>query len=320
MNPSLSAENKEEEVIDNSTHSSPPHEAMFLVLAYLPLFELLALSQACRSLRDAVNNDILPWLNNIVVKKPLNSRLSDDILMKIASKSNGRMRTLALVNCVKITDDGLQRVVEKNPLISKLYIPSCTALTPEGVINTVKILTGNNLSLVSLKISGIYNINKEHLKTLHSYLDINPRLQRRQKQQCSLYVESKKFSTFGHDESDCPLIDIDICPKCDEVRMVFDCPKESCEIKRQLQQIECRGCYHCIPRCEECGKCIGFEELGEAACADFLCSECWFELPKCNFCNQPYCSQHADQQCSLPGSSGFVCGDCYMKFISNSND
>lgn len=97
-----------------------PHEALFLVLAYLPLFELLAISEVCVSLRDAVHKDVLPWLNNIIVERPLNLRLSDEILMKITSKAIGRLKTLALMSCLKITDDGLQWVIDKNPHINKV--------------------------------------------------------------------------------------------------------------------------------------------------------------------------------------------------------
>ncbi|KAA8532528.1 hypothetical protein F0562_032656 [Nyssa sinensis] len=309
----MDVEMKEHEVIHNSLQNGPPHEALFLVIAYLPLFELLSMNQVCKSLRDAVNNDILPWLN-LVVNTPLNSRISDDILMKITSKANGRLRTLALINCTRITDDGLQSVIEKNPHINKLYIPSCTGLTPEGVIRAAKTLAEHNHSLTSLKISGIYNINKEHLKTLCSYLDVKSRNREQQKQQRRLYLALKYFSTYAH-EKNCPPIDVDVCPKCDEVRMVFECPGE-----RQCQLSECRGCYLCIPRCEDCGKCLEFEELGEAACADILCSDCWVKLPKCSFCNQPYCNQHAHREHSLVGSSGFVCDVCHAKFVNNSYD
>lgn len=124
---------QEHEAIDTSTQEVPilpckaigdteamaPHEALFLVLTYLPLLELLSMNQVCTSLRDAVNKDVLSWLN-IIVEKPLNLRLCDQILMKITSKANGRLRTLALMNCAKITDDALQRVIEQNPLINKV--------------------------------------------------------------------------------------------------------------------------------------------------------------------------------------------------------
>lgn len=97
----------------------PAHEALSLVLPYLPLLELLAMAQVCSFLRETVNGDVLLWLD-LVVERPLNLRITDEILMKIACMADGRLRTLALVNCEKITDDGLLCVVEKNPLIEKV--------------------------------------------------------------------------------------------------------------------------------------------------------------------------------------------------------
>ncbi|PSR91051.1 F-box protein [Actinidia chinensis var. chinensis] len=305
------SDTKENEV-HNSNQSGPPHEALFLAIAYLPLFELLAVSEVCRSLRHAVNTDIIPWLD-IIVKKPLNLRVSDEILMKIASKANGRLRSLALINCAKITDDGLLLVLEQNPLISKLYVPACTGLTPDGVVRAVKTLTRPDNNAITLKINGIYNIKKEHLDTLHSILGTTLRQQEHPTQHGNFYHKYKNFTTFKHKESDPGLpIDIDICLKCDQARMVFDCPRRNCE---------CRGCYYCIPRCVECGRCVECEELGDTVCADTLCLDCWIRLPKCNFCNRTYCNQHAnEQQCNLPGSLGFVCDACQMKALRNSYD
>ncbi|KAF9599391.1 hypothetical protein IFM89_036948 [Coptis chinensis] len=97
-----------------------PHEALVLVLSYLNLFELLRMSQVCKSLRDAIESDILLWLD-IVVEPPLNSRINDDNLLKCTSKAQGRLRSLVLPSCVKITDDGLLRVIQNNPHINKVY-------------------------------------------------------------------------------------------------------------------------------------------------------------------------------------------------------
>lgn len=96
-----------------------PHESLFLALAYLPLYELLVMSRVCRSFRDALSKDVLPW-RNILVGKPLNTRLTNDHLLKVTSKADGRLRILALLNCTKITDDGLQQVVACNPYIGKV--------------------------------------------------------------------------------------------------------------------------------------------------------------------------------------------------------
>ncbi|KAL2545990.1 F-box protein SKIP28 [Forsythia ovata] len=295
--------------MNTCSESGPPHDALFFVLAYLPVFELVSMSQVCKSLRDVINNDILPWLN-VIVEPPLNTRLSDDILMKITSKANGRVRVLSLMNCVKVTDDGLLKVVEENHFITKLYTPGCTSITPEGFIRAVKLLTNENHRLKSLKVSGIYNMKKEDLETLHSLINLN---QAQQKKGKIFYHEYRKCSSLRHEEID-GSVDVDVCPKCHEVRMVFDCPGVFCPRKKQHQTIECRGCDHCIPRCEECGICITGLELAEAACADALCLECWLQLPKCNFCNKPYCNQHAHQGCRFSGSSGFVCTTCHAKF------
>lgn len=78
----------------------------------------------------------------------------------------------------------------------------------------------------------------------------------------------------------------------------------------------CRGCISCIPRCIECGGCFEFEEVEEAVCGDSLCLDCWLQLPKCNFCNRPYCKQHAEEKrCCSYGSDGFVCEVCELNGI-----
>ncbi|XP_017406968.1 F-box protein SKIP28 isoform X2 [Vigna angularis] len=145
--------------------AKPPHEGLFLVLTYLPVYEVVLMSQVCTSLRDAVNNDILPWLN-VTVEWPLNWRLNDEILFKVASKANGSLKTLTLISCTRVTDDGLQRVVEQNPLINKLRIPGCTGITPEGVLRAVKTLCQKSNCLKTLSINGIYNVQKDHLDML----------------------------------------------------------------------------------------------------------------------------------------------------------
>lgn len=176
-------------------------------------------------------------------------------------------------------------------------------------------LSQHHNSLNSLRINGIYNIKKEHLKTLCSYLQTNPA---QQESQPFLYHCYRTSPTSRNKEID-PMIDVEICPKCNEVRMVFDCPRKACKRKRDQSSTDCRGCNFCIPWCEECGGCVDTEDLEEAACADILCSDCWLCLPKCSFCNKPYCKRHVNQKCRYPGTAGFVCDVCYVKARSNSN-
>lgn len=78
------------------------------------------MAQVCKSFNNALKDDILPWLNIIVDENHQRSRISDEILVKIASKAMGRLRTLVLSNCDRVTNDGVQTVVAMNPNIEKV--------------------------------------------------------------------------------------------------------------------------------------------------------------------------------------------------------
>lgn len=193
-------------------------------------------------------------------------------------------------------------------ILIQLYIPGCTGLTPEGVIRAVKTLSEHH-SLKSLRINGVYNIKREDLETLRAYFQMNLSQKEQQRQQL-IPFKYRNSPVFRNDESD-PMIDVDICPKCNDVRTVHECPRETCKRKEELVSMACRGCNLCIPRCEQCGRCtLQSEEVEETACGDTLCSECWLRLPKCNFCNRPYCTQHNNRQYRDSSSSGFVCDTC----------
>ncbi|CAN1151555.1 F-box protein SKIP28 [Linum perenne] len=263
----------------------PPHDALFLVLPYLSVLDLLSISRVCSPLRAAVATDVLPWLD-VIVEKPLNRRLSDQSLIGISSRGDGKLRSLTLVDCFNITDDGLQSVVAENPLITKLRVPGCRRLTPEGIIRAVKTLSG---SLKSLELGDIYSITKQHYQTL------------------CFYLEQQGTTSDYH-------IDIEICPSCDEVRRVYDCPWpwEGGERCRR------RGCKICVPRCEECGmcaQCTEEEELEEEAslCAEVWCSKCWLRVEKCDHCNKPYCGRHAYLRQLHRVDGGWLCEGCYVE-------
>ncbi|KAH9624807.1 hypothetical protein KSS87_018123 [Heliosperma pusillum] len=280
--------------------SGDPHEALFLVLAYLPLLELLSMSQVNKSLRHAIKSDILVWMD-MVVEKPLNYRLSDEILTRIASNAQGRLRTLALLSCFKITDHGLRRVIHANPLLSKLYVPACTGLTPEIILEATKTLT----KLKQVKIDSIPNFKQEHLQEL---LNNFPHTTTKKPR----FYHKYRNSNFLALDEDTSSIDVEQCPRCKEVKLVFDCPRESCD---------CLGCDNCIRRCEGCGICLSNqddEHLGETLCNDFLCLDCWFTLPKCDYCNKSFCSRHANEQLTVSG--GFVCENCKTNYETNDRD
>ncbi|KAL5708417.1 hypothetical protein ACHQM5_019213 [Ranunculus cassubicifolius] len=269
---------------------SQPHDALFFVLAYLNFLDLLKCSRVCKSFKDAVDNDVLLWFD-FIVEPPLNLKITDDVLLKFTDKAQGRLRSLGITNCVRITDGGLQRVIEKNPNITKLYIQSCTQMTPDGILKVVE--SSNKLEMI--RVENIYSLKKNHLQTLYSSLNIKP-----QDQKPNIYLEANSNP-----------VDIEICPKCSDVRLVFQCLREKCKSKNERPLSACKGCLFCVPRCEGCGGCVDQEETGETACADVVCLDCWLKLPKCNLCNKPYCNRHLESiELSNPNSSGFVCEGC----------
>lgn len=263
------------------------------------------MSQVCVSLRNVTKQDVLLWLN-ICVQKPLNFKLSDENLIKLVSRSSGRLRSLTLVNCPRITDDGLLRIVNTNPFINKLCLPGCRGLTVNGVIRAVKTLSEHHHSLKHLQINGIYDVEKRDFEIPHNYLLMNQSNQALDQVQKPIFYHDYRTKFRYGDEDDGRMIDVEICPKCEEVKMVFDCPRE------KLMN-HCRGCKECIQRCEECGKCVEFGEQEDAVCLDPLCLDCWIQLRKCSFCNKPYCNQHTHLQRAIGSYSEWVCEVCHDK-------
>lgn len=294
----------------NTQEAEPglPHDALYLVFAYLPVFDLLSASQVCKSFNESINNDVLLWLD-IYVDKPLNTKISDDtLLLKIASKVNGRIRSLALIDCTHVTDHALQQIVLTNPFIEKLYLPGCTGLSPEGILRAVETLTSTNNKLKAIKICNIHNITKEHLISLRNCFSSNISTKQEPQKIHPSYLHNRNIFSLRQDPTHS--IDIDICPYCCQVTQVFDCPTTYCE-KKVWEK--CRGCMHCIPRCEDCGMCVeddfyADDRIVEIACGDALCLECWLQRPKCDFCNKAFCKKHA--AAATATQSGLVCSVC----------
>ncbi|ESQ33156.1 hypothetical protein EUTSA_v10004706mg [Eutrema salsugineum] len=285
----MKTEEKEEEEQWRSVH-----EVLLIVLPYLhSLFELLSMTRVSRSLRDAIRDETALW-TNVVVEPPLSSRLTDETLWEITSKSAGKLKTLILRQCLRVTDKGLRRVIDANPLIRTIIVPGCTELTPEGIMGCVESLTKNNHKVETLHINGVYGLTKHHLSALSTYLPQEG------------------------------AIDVEVCPRCDEVRMIPACSRGSC---RQTNERKCRGCWFCIPRCVECSVCLGPDtEVQEAACGgDSLCLECWLVLPKCRFCNKPYCTSHSSLRHEIATTDAtarpvFECQACYYRAGTNPYD
>lgn len=98
-----------------------PHEGFILALGYLGVRDLLAVENVCSSLRSIVQNDPLLW-RNIHIDQPLSEKITDDVLFYITSRAQGSLQCLSLVDCQKITDDGLKHVIENNPKLIKVSL------------------------------------------------------------------------------------------------------------------------------------------------------------------------------------------------------
>lgn len=95
-----------------------PHEALSFALGFLGVKDLLAVESVCRSLRLTVKSDPLLW-KSIHIENPLNE-ISDDVLLQLTSRAQGNLQCLSLLECTRITDDGLRGVLDSNPHLTKV--------------------------------------------------------------------------------------------------------------------------------------------------------------------------------------------------------
>ncbi|PPD96921.1 hypothetical protein GOBAR_DD06055 [Gossypium barbadense] len=49
----------------------------------------------------------------------MNEKITDDVLLQITGRGQGSLQCLSLVDCQRITDEGLKHVVENNPKLIK---------------------------------------------------------------------------------------------------------------------------------------------------------------------------------------------------------
>lgn len=108
---------------DCSAGGGEPHEALLFALSYLGVQDLLSVGRVCRSLHSTVQSDTLLW-KNIHIDQPLNERITDDTVLQLTGMAQGNLQCLSLVECSRITDDGLRRVLDSNPRLRKVSTAS----------------------------------------------------------------------------------------------------------------------------------------------------------------------------------------------------
>lgn len=246
---------------------TPPCALMF-ALGYLGVRDLFVVGKVCRSLRSTVHGDPLLW-RSIHIDQPLNEKITDDILLQLTNRAQGSLQCLSLVECSKITDDGLKRVLESNPRLTKLSVPGCTKLSIEGIVNNLKAFKSKGAQdLKHLRIGGLYGVTEQHFEELKFLLGTDSQM--KQNPRKPHFYHRGNFYLPNDDDSD---IDIEMCPRCQNLRLVYDCPAEVCPGKRHPTQV-CRACTLCIGRCVQCGRCITDDEYEETFCLEKLCSDC----------------------------------------------
>ncbi|XP_055816226.1 F-box protein SKIP14 [Solanum dulcamara] len=245
-----------------------PHEALSFALCYLGVKDLLVVESVCRSLRLTVKNDPLLW-KSIHIENPL-TEISDDVLLQLTSRAQGNLQFLSLFECTRITDDGLRRVLDSNPHLTKLFVPACTRLSIEGIVNMLKSFNyqRGKMGVKHLWIGGLYGVMHEHFEELKFLLGADSQM--RQNVYKPHFFSRRNIYRLADDSQ---AIDVQICPICEKIRLVYDCPAEGCQVKDQATQ-KCRACSLCILRCSECGRCINNTEYVETFCLELLCSDC----------------------------------------------
>lgn len=115
------------EVGDGSSQTDTTHEALFYVLPYLGLRELLTLETLSRRLRDLIRGDPLSW-QQLLVDAPSNKNFTNVELVKLTSRAQGRLQSLSLVKCLKISEEVVEAVLVANPLVHKVFTAWATSV------------------------------------------------------------------------------------------------------------------------------------------------------------------------------------------------
>nr|GEW87282.1 hypothetical protein [Tanacetum cinerariifolium] len=253
-----------------------PHEAFFLALSYLETKDLLLVERVSNSLCFTIHNDSLLW-RSIHIDQPLNERITDDILVQLTNRAEGNLVCLSLVKCTRITDEGLKRVLETNPKLTKLSIPGCTRLSSEGILKNLKSFNSSEgtSGIKHIRTGGFYGITHDQFNEVKCLLNTGGN---KHQNSCvpHYYLRGNSYLPSDDDRD----IDVEVCPRCQNVRLVYDCPADSCQVKDQCAAL-CRACIHCIPRCAQCGRCVHNSEYEETFSLEYLCSECLKEMPRC---------------------------------------
>ena len=158
----------------------------------------------------------------------------------------------------------------------QLSVPGCTRLSIEGIVSILKAFKSTGTQGVKhLHIGGLYGVTQKHFEELKLLLGTDSQMLQHSRKP-HFYRRGNLYLSCDDDQA----IDIEVCPRCQNLRLVYDCPAEGCQGVGHAMQ--CRACTLCIARCSQCGRCINDSEYEETFCLELLCSSCSKQLVKCS--------------------------------------
>lgn len=253
------------------------HDGLLLSLGYLDALDLLSVERVCKSLRSSVQNDTLLW-RSIHIGSPRGESIADDDLYRLTQRAGGNLQRLSLVHCSRITDEGLKRVLDSNPSLKKLSVPGCMRLTADGLINSLKALKFSGAPRIkSLKLGRHFVGSADEFEELRQLVgpDTPYQIQARKRRFYHDIILSRGCDDEDDDDS---AIDIEICPRCQKCRLLFDCPFGCCSRGPE----HCRACSSCIERCTKCGRCVDNCRYTETFFFHNICAGCLSESSENN--------------------------------------
>ncbi|KAE8657530.1 Detected protein of unknown function [Hibiscus syriacus] len=139
-------------------------------------------------------------------------------------RAQGTIERLSLVGCKMITDGRLRRVLESNPKLTKLSVPECTRLNVEGILFNLGAFKSAGFSGIKhLRIGGSFSVTEEQFKEFKLLLGINNSKQLGERKP-QFFRQGQSYLMSDDDRA----IGIEVCPRCQKLKLVYDCPPESC--------------------------------------------------------------------------------------------
>jgi hypothetical protein len=107
------------------------------------------------------------------------------------------------------------------PFYLQLFVPRCTGLTADGLVKIIQFLHECKGNLNRVRLHGICKMTKHHLDVINSLI-----CRSSQPDAQALYYNHRVHEVLNTDDS--RPIDVDVCPLCRNVRLVFDCTRKDC--------------------------------------------------------------------------------------------